>query len=139
MLAFCFPLFVGCNQCTSSNTPAAVQAVLQPLASAGCSIENSFIPAATATVAKAFNCSNSAAITASIQSVTGNVALCSTAAGMSARMRGPIGNLACPLAVNAVMGFLTAPLPPAWGCSVPAQANSLMTVLTTACEAAVPI
>lgn len=52
---------------------------------------------------------------------------------------GVVGSIACPIAINTVIGFLTNSVPAAWGCSATASAAQLETVLTAACEAAVPI
>lgn len=53
--------------------------------------------------------------------------------------KGVIGNIACPLAINTIVGFLSNSVPSAWGCSQSSSMASLVTALTSACELAVPI
>lgn len=53
---------------------------------------------------------------------------------------GIIGNIACPIAINAAIGFLSNAVPASWGCSGPnASISGLIGALTSACEAAVPL
>lgn len=53
---------------------------------------------------------------------------------------GIIGNIACPIAINAAIGFLSNAVPAAWGCSGPnASISGLIGALTAACETAVPL
>lgn len=52
---------------------------------------------------------------------------------------GVVGNIACPIAVNTIMGYLTAQIPIACGCTVSLTASQIDTAITSACEAAVPL
>lgn len=53
---------------------------------------------------------------------------------------GIIGSIACPIAVNSAIGFLSNSLPEKWGCTGPnASFAALISAATAACLAAVPI
>lgn len=52
---------------------------------------------------------------------------------------GLVGNIACPIGINTSMGYLTAQIPLACGCTISLTASQIDSDLTTACEAAVPI
>lgn len=64
-------------------------------------------------------------------------------AGLHANLvkaQGVVGSVACPIAINAAVGFLSNSVPAAWGCSGPnATISGLVSALTTACIAAVPL
>jgi hypothetical protein len=62
-------------------------------------------------------------------------------AGLSKALKpqGLVGNIACPIAVSAAMGFLSNIVPSSWGCSTSASASALDTTLVTLCETAVPL
>jgi hypothetical protein len=53
--------------------------------------------------------------------------------------KGVVGSIACPIGINAVMGFLTAVVPPACACKNSMSAGQLSTALVAACAAIVPI
>jgi len=51
---------------------------------------------------------------------------------------GVIGNIACPIAVNAALALVTTQIPSSWGCTPGSVTTDLSTALTAACVAAVP-
>lgn len=63
--------------------------------------------------------------------------------GLHANMvkpQGVVGSVACPIAINAAVGFLSNSVPAAWGCTGPnATISGLVSALTAACVAAVPL
>lgn len=132
-------LFVGCTKTTTST--------LSPIADAGCVVETAVTSGIAGSVATALTCTSVSAIQTSLQAALGNVNLCKTATtaqatAASAKVvtsKGLVGNIACPLAVNTVIGYLTNSIPTAWGCSAGATAASLELALTVACEAAIPL
>lgn len=126
--------------CTSSSTTPPVVSVV------GCSVETVVTGALAAAIASNLTCSNSSAIQASIQGALGKINLCAAATTQanikaikaSGKMQGIIGDIVCPLAVEAVMGTLSTAVPSAWGCSS-LTTTSLNGVLAQACSAVVPI
>lgn len=52
---------------------------------------------------------------------------------------GIVGGIACPIAVNTVMGVLTAQIPAACGCTTNLSASAISGLLTQACVAAIPL
>lgn len=52
---------------------------------------------------------------------------------------GVIGGLICPLGINTVMGYMTAQIPLACGCTVSLTASELDSDLVAACTAAIPL
>lgn len=56
-----------------------------------------------------------------------------------AKPMGIVGDIACPIVVNTVIGFATSAIPSSWGCTGSASADSVSAALTAACEAAVPL
>jgi hypothetical protein len=139
-----FFLVFSCG-CTNNNS------TLTPIQQVGCDIETAVTTSFVSGVATALSCSNQAAIQTSLQSAFGNANLCSgprglvTASQMKAakagvmKPDGVIGNLACPIAISAALGFLSNSVPSAWGCSQSASASTLATTLTSLCEAAIPL
>ena len=123
---------------------------LTPAQNVECNAENDVTAAMSLAIAGAMNCSNQPAIHASLMTALGNVNICKKAtdaqiqaAQMKAKgvqAQGILGNLACPFAVGAVIGFVSNSIPSAWSCApskgVPVEVFS--TVVTTACEAAIP-
>lgn len=55
------------------------------------------------------------------------------------RSLGIVGNIACPIAINTVIGFLSNSVPAAWSCSSGSTAASLEATLVQVCQIAVPI
>jgi hypothetical protein len=155
--------FFGMAACTKSSTPGSVT----PIQSVGCAVESAVTSAAATTIAASISCSNQAQIATDIQNALGNVNLC--AAGVApapAALVGPkwskvgdvskqdldkakaskglapmgiVGQIACPIVVNTLLGFATNSIPVSWGCSASTSAASLGAVITSACEAAIPL
>jgi len=119
--------------------------IITPIKDVGCAIESAVTGSISQVVATSLNCTNQAAVQASLQSAFGNANLCATASMAkqaslkSDRPKGVIGDLACPVAVSAAMGFLSNQVPTTWGCSVGATASALSAALVAACEAAIPL
>lgn len=57
----------------------------------------------------------------------------------AAKPMGIVGSIACPIAINTVLGFLTGAIPQACGCTKSLSASATATDLTAACVAAVPL
>jgi hypothetical protein len=100
----------------------------------GCSVETEAAQALSQAIAKGLACANIAQIQSDLLSVLGPVDLCST----TSKFKGPIGNVACPLAVSAAMNLLNKAVPSSWGCMIN-NTDGLSQTLTSACEVAVPI
>lgn len=147
-----FALLLMITACTSSSTSSGS---MNPITAAGCDVETAVTAGFAGSIATAFTCSNQAAIQSSLQTALGNVNLCaanpSVAAVTSAQITakkalakaaspmGIVGSLVCPLAINTIVGFATAQIPTAWGCTASASASDIVAALTTACVAAVPL
>lgn len=126
----------GCAFFQSKIAPA-----LAPLESAGCAIETGLSGSGATAIATALTCTNQAAIQASLLVALGNANLCKLVvppAG-AVKTQGLVGSLACPIAVNTIIGFLTNSVPTTWGCAQGASVSALVLSLTAACEASVPI
>lgn len=52
---------------------------------------------------------------------------------------GVVGNIACPIAINTIVGFLSNSVPSSWSCSAGATASSVEATLVSVCETIVPI
>lgn len=150
----------GCK----SSTP---NPVLTALDSAVCDVETTITGAVGAAIVNACKgTGTTAACGAGFQSALGNVNLCamplpSTLAGTGAKTIGSItqsqidaakkagvkslapmgivGSIACPIAVNTGMGYLTAQIPLACGCTISLTASEADADLTAACIAAIPL
>jgi hypothetical protein len=136
--------------CTSSTTTTTSGGSMSPIQAAGCDVETAILGGAAQAVATALNCSSVTYVQASLTTALGNANLCANATVSSTKAEalkaksvmkpmGIVGNLACPVAVNTIMGFLSNSIPPGWGCSATANASALSAALTAACESAVPI
>ena len=139
----------GCK----SSSPGPV---LNPVTAAVCDVESTITSATGALIVSQCSGTDAVACGAAIQSALGNANLCAApgvsgissaqiaqfqadkAAGKSP-VKGVVGNLACPLAESAVMGFLTAAIPSACGCTKSIDAGSIGGLLVSACEAAIPL
>lgn len=140
--------------CTSSSTGSSIS----PISAAVCDVESAITSAEAVAIASLLTCSNESTIQSSLQTALGNANLCSNAsisaataaqiasakaahavktAGMPVS-KAVIGDLACPIVVNVLIGFGTSSIPTSWGCSASSTASSFMAALTTACESAVP-
>lgn len=130
--------FIGCT-----STPT-----LSPIADAGCQIETAVSSGIGTAVASALNCSNASAVQASLQAAFGNANLCAQQAAVSAaqaqakaqgiKPQGVVGNLACPVAVSAALGYLTNAVPSSWGCSSGTTMSAVSTAVIAACQSAIP-
>ena len=142
-IATCVFTLCGCTKtATGSMTP--IQAV-------GCDIQTLVTSGLAASVATALSCTNQTQIQTDLQSAFGNANLCAAqavstanaaqvkAAKAAAKPMGIVGNIACPIAINTVIGFLSNSVPTTWGCSASATAAALSSALTAACETAIPI
>lgn len=52
---------------------------------------------------------------------------------------GIVGQIACPIAIDTGIGFLSNSIPAAWGCSASVTVQTIQSALIAACELAVPI
>lgn len=140
---------VGCK----SSSPGPV---MNPVSAAVCDVESTITAATGSLIVAQCGGTDAVACGGAIQVALGNANLCAapgvsgvTSAQMSQMKadkaagkvvaQGVIGNIACPLAESAVMGFLTAAIPSACGCTKSVDAGSIGAMLVTACEAVVPL
>lgn len=132
-----FAILAGCSYFNSKIAPI----VLTPLEDAGCAIETGLTQGAAQSIALALTCQNQAAIQASLMVAMGNANLCKMVqpAVSGQAIKGIVGNIACPIAVNTIIGYLTNSVPATWGCAQGSSVSQLTSVLTQACEAAVPM
>jgi hypothetical protein len=125
--------------CTKANP------ILTPVQQVGCDIEKAVTTSFASGVGAALTCGNIIQIQADLQKAFGNANLCSgmtTTTSKDAKAvhtMGIVGNLACPVAVSAALGFLSNSIPANWACSASASASTLGTTLVTLCETAVPL
>jgi hypothetical protein len=153
MLLICILSLAAFAGCTKSSSGGGT---VTPIQAAGCDIETAILGGASGAISSALSCTNSAAIQASLTTALGNANLCAApgvAAVSSGQMSaakasmksaaakpmGVIGNIACPIAISTIMGFLSNSIPSAWGCSASASAAGVSAALVSVCEAAVPI
>lgn len=137
-LLMAFAIFqVGCK----TSTPAA-----PVVATIGCSAETLATTALAGAIASADSCTNVTQIQTDIQNALGSINLCASAA-VQAQMialkkkqgdkyQGIVGNIACPLATDAVLSIIGSKTPTMWGCS--GSAN-IAAALSAACIAVIPI
>lgn len=110
----------------------------------GCAIETTVTTALSSALATALTCKNASVMQSDIQAALGKANLCAAATTQAQLkssgivVKGVVGNIVCPLAVSAVSGLISSKIPATWGCTV-ASGSSIATVLTTACEAVVPL
>lgn len=156
-------LFVFVAACTKTTAPGS----LNPIQQVGCDVESAITGAAGSAIASAISCSNQAQVASDIQNALGNVNLCNAgvavaslasdgpkwtkigdvskqdidAAKSSKKLSpmGVIGNVACPIVVNTLLGFATNSIPASWGCSASTSASSLGQTIVSACELAIPL
>lgn len=98
-----------------------------------CSVETDVAQALSAQVATSLNCSNPAAIQASLLTALGKANLCTTSVASAKHLKSIIGDVVCPIAVSTVLDTVTGALPASWGCEL-SSAQNLSQLLTTACE-----
>lgn len=128
--------------CTKSSTSS-----LTPIQAAGCDVESLVTSGFASAVASALTCTNTTQIQTDLQTAFGNANLCqgqvaaATMAQLKAKgvSKGIVGSIACPIAINTAVGYLSNSIPTTWGCSAAATAASLSATLTTLCEGAVTI
>lgn len=98
-----------------------------------CAVETSAASALSNQIASALTCTNTAAIQSDILASLGKANVCSTTVASFKSLKGPIGDIVCPIAVTAVLGLVSDKVPSSWGCSA-TSTSTLGTLLTTACE-----
>lgn len=98
-----------------------------------CAVETSAASALSTQIASALTCTNTAAIQTDVLASLGKANVCSTTVASFKTLKGPIGDIVCPIAVTAVLGLVSDKVPSSWGCSA-TSTSSLGTLLTTACE-----
>lgn len=143
--------------CTKSGT-------MSPIQSAGCAVESAVTSAAATSIAAALSCTNQAQIATDVQNALGNVNLCATNVAVASlapkyskvgdvskqdldaakgknliKPMGVVGNIACPIVVNTLLGFATNSIPSSWGCSSSTTASALTATIIAGCEAVVPL
>lgn len=114
---------------------------LTPVESASCDFKDNLSTGVSVALTSLLNCTKSDVIKQDVRKVFGNVELCSAVPKASKKFKGPLANLACPLAVSSVVGFLSNQIPSTWECS-PKDAvavQALSGIVVTACEAAIPL
>ncbi len=116
-IAFAFTLFFA----SACNTP-------------GCAVESEVVSVASGFLVGALQCSNPAAVSASLTSLISAVipTLCTS---KNSKPEGPIANTLCPIVASSVVNFIAANgIPASWGCTA-ANASQLVTgKLTALCE-----
>lgn len=107
-----------------------------------CTVEQSAASAIAAGIGTALSCTNLPQIQSDLLGALGKVNLCSMASSakmMKHHLKGPVGNVVCPIAVEAAIGLGASKVPASWGCSANTSMSGLSAVLITACEQVVPI
>lgn len=99
----------------------------------GCNLETSAAAAISQGIVKQLSCTNQAQIQSDLLGYLGAANLCSS----TNSLKGPIGDVGCPLAVGAVMGAINNVIPSTWGCSPTASTAGLASSLTKICEQSV--
>lgn len=61
------------------------------------------------------------------------------AKGLAVKPMGIVGNIACPIILNAGVAYLTQAVPSSWSCTASSSAQTVAQALTIACEAAIPL
>lgn len=140
---------------------------VSPIQQVGCDVESAITGAAGSAIAAAISCSNQAQIASDVQTALGNVNLCNAGIASASLVKpawskvgdvtkqdldkakgvksldvkpmGVVGNIACPIVVNTLLGFATNSIPSSWGCSASTSASSLAQTIVAACELAVPL
>ncbi len=153
-----YPFATGCSWL--QKAPPAVQAILTPLQSAGCGVETAITGAMGAAVVSDCAGTDAVACGQGFEVALGNVNLCSTPlpSGFATTWKtvgdvpadalkvkniagkmGVVGNVACPIAIDAALGLLTGQVPKACGCTKNLSAGQMGTTMISVCEMAVPI
>ena len=137
LIAITFIATLCLLDCTQSPSPGP-----SPIGGVVCNVEQDIAGAFASTIAKSLSCSNQATIQSDVLGFIGKANLCASSVNhlksapksADGKMKGVIGNIACPIAVNAVMGAAGAAVPASWGCAPNSGANSLNAALTATCE-----
>lgn len=142
---FILPFVFGFTGCTS--TPA--QPNPAPIVAVGCSVETTVTMAIASAVAAAANCSNITAIQTDVQDDLGKANFCdSVSQAMSqkalkftphSKIKGVVGDLVCPIAVQSLDTLVGTNLPAAWNCAPNAGTGSIAALIVTACESVIPL
>jgi hypothetical protein len=138
-------LLVLCALGLASLVSCTTAAPVNPIQVVGCAVESSLNTAFAASIATVLSCSNQAAISASIANKLSAINICSTASVQSqvkelkgkGKMKGIVGDLVCPIGIDAINSIVNGAVPAAWGCSV-SVSDGVSAALATACAAAVP-
>lgn len=139
---FCIlTLFI--TACTSSPTPAPSPAPAPaPTPGFGCSAETAITTGLASALASAANCTHPDVIQTDFQSALGKINLCSQVVPVSGKpaLKGPVGDVVCPLAVGALIPLVTSKvLPATWGCDPSAKLADASALLSAACSKAIGI
>lgn len=135
-MSFIAALALVLGACTSPSTPTPAP-VPAPVVAVGCQLETSLVTVLASNVATTLTCSNLSAIQTDMQMALGKANLCAPNEAQKAKFKGVVGNLACPLAVEAVLGMLASKIPAGWGCAPGSNPAGLGDTLTAACQKAV--
>ncbi len=121
---------------------APVQAVLQPVVHKACEDETKAINAVVASMDSVLHCKSAEVC---IKAALGNADICkyspaALVAEGKVAAKGLVGNIVCPVATAAALGFLSNSIPESCGCELTADVNAsaVAAALTAACVAAVP-
>jgi hypothetical protein len=140
---------------TLSCTKTTTQLLLTPIEDVGCAVEQSIATVGAQGLVAQCGAPLSAA-QACIMASIGNANICKLpgVSGITAdqlktaqmkfrsekvHAQGIVGNLACPVGVSFLMGYLSTAIPASCGCTQSMVGSTLSTVLTAACEGAIPI
>lgn len=143
ILAVCALLF-SVAACTSStpNSPSPVATILCPL-------EQSVVGLVVTTVASELQCSNQAAILASVNAIPAVGTICQSPAalaigkpkaklGQGLPMKSVGSDLCTTIANGLIASGASSAIPAAWGCTLTSAEASLNSVIAAACQKAFP-
>jgi hypothetical protein len=115
LIVFLFPLFLGCSSIKEK---------------AGCAVEEKAVDVTSAGIVTVLECKNAAAVRMDVKFYIDKAGLCKT---------GLIGDLVCPIAVDAVLKGIGSATPATWQCNPANPMSKLSQFLVPACKAAMPV
>lgn len=130
-----FTILCFCACSSTGPTP-------NPLPAIGCSAETAVTSAVAAAVGQALNCTNLTAVQGDIMTLLGKSNLCQAAtpaASAKKGLKGPLGDIVCPLVLQSLSTVITGQIPAAWGCDPSAKIADASAMLNAACSKAIGI
>lgn len=127
---------LGLTSCTNNSNPVVA---------VGCTIEAAVVNTVAVSIASELQCTNQAAIVASMQAAATKAGICPSPAAQAIgkpKSKIPlksVGSTICQdVADTAVAGLVGGIIPAAWGCSGTTATASLTTLINSACAKAFP-